>query len=185
MATVNKASLRSEFDALKGRFESLRESGGMGPDAQALVEALLMLFELLMAVFMEKGTPKGSRNSGLPSSRTEADDTARGAGNGPNRLVVERHKAPATECRACGRGLKGVAPRGHERRVLVDIVFETRETTVEAETKTCPRCRAGSKGAFPDDMPGPLQYGHGVVAFAVHLLAAQMVPLKRTAQAPL
>ena len=196
MATVNKASLRSEFDALKARFESLRESGGMGDEARALFDALLMLFELLMAVFMERGTPKGSRNSGLPSSQTEPDGTARqrprakgkgpkgrADGSGPNRLVVERRTAPATECRACGRGLKGVAPRGHERRVLVDIVFETRETSVEAEVKACPRCGAETKGAFPDDMPGPLQYGHGVVAFAVHLLAAQMVPLKRTAQA--
>ena len=30
-------------------------------------------------------------------------------------------------------------------------------------------------------MPGPLQYGPGIVACAVHLLCAQMVPLKRTA----
>ena len=64
----------------------------------------------------------------------------------------------------------------------MDIVFETRELTVEAEIKTCPRCRTENKGAFPDDMPGPLQYGHGIVAFATHLMAAQMVPLKRTAQ---
>ena len=196
MATVNKASLRSEFDTLKARFESLRESGGMSAEVRALVDALLILFELLMAVFMERQTPKGSRNSGLPGSKAEPDETARGrtgakgkgpkaraAGDGPNRLVVERRTAPATECRACGRGLKGVAPEGHERRVLVDIVFETRETTVEAEVKTCPRCGTESKGAFPDDMPGPLQYGHGIVAFATHLMAAQMVPLKRTAQA--
>ncbi len=134
-----------------------------------------MLFELLMAVFMERGTPKGSGNSGLPSSQADAD--------GPNRLVVEVRKAPATECRACGRGLGGVAPHGHERRFLVDIVLETREATVEAEVKTCPRCRTETRGAFPDDMPGPLQHGHGVVAFAVHLLAARTVPLKRTAQA--
>ena len=195
MATVNRASLRSEFDALKGRFEALDAEGGMGDEARALFDALLMLFELLMAVFMEKGAPKGSANSGLPSSQTEADGTARArpgakgkgpkaraAGDGPNRLVVERRVAPVAECRACGRGLEGVSPHGHERRVLVDIVFETRELAVEAEVKACPRCGAETKGAFPDDMPGPLQYGHGVVAFAVHLPAARMVPLKRAAQ---
>ncbi len=170
MATVNKASPRSEFDALKGRFEALCAAGGMSPGGRALFEALLMLFGLLMAVFMERNTPKGSGNSGLPSSKAEPDATARrrpgakgkgptdrAAGEGPTRLVVER-------------------------RVLVDIVFETRETTVEAEFKTCPRCRTETRGAFPDDMPAPLRYGHGVVAFATHLLAAQMVPLKRTAQ---
>ena len=195
MATVDRASLRSEFDALKARFEDLCARGEMSAESRALFDALLMLFQLLMAVFMEKNTPKGSRNSGLPSSRAEADGTARGrpgakgkgprsraAGGGPNRLVVEKRAAPVAECRACGRDLAGTAATGRERRVLVDIVFETRELTVEAEIKTCPRCRTENKGRFPGDMPGPLQYGHGVVAFAAHLMAAQMVPLKRAAQ---
>ena len=195
MATVNKASPRSEFDALKGRFEDLCAQGKMSAESRALFDALLMLFQLLMAVFMEKNTPKGSRNSGLPSSQTEPDETARrrpgakGKGpkaragqDGPNRLVVEKRTAPVAECRACGRDLGDVAPEGRERRVRVDIVFETRELTVEAEVKTCPRRRTGNKGRFPKDMPGPLQYGHGIVAFATHLMAAQMVPLKRAAQ---
>ena len=107
---------------------------------------------------------------------------ARAARGGPTRVAVETRTAPAAECGACGRGLKDVEPSGHERRKLFDIVFETTELTVEAEIKTCPRCRAETRGAFLDDMPGPLQYGHGVVAFAMHLLAVQMVPLKRTAQ---
>ena len=192
MAAVNKASLRSEFDALKGRFEALCADGKMSPESRALFDTLLMLFEVLLAVFMEKNTPKGSRNSGLPSSRAGADETARGRpgakGKGPklrgggNRRLIETRTAAAAECRACGGGLAGVGPSGHERRVLVDLVFETRELTVEAEIKTCPRCRAETRGRFPADMPGPLQYGHGVVAFATHLPAAQMVSLKRAAQ---
>ena len=130
MATVNKVSLRTEFDALKARFEALCTDGKMSPEGRALVDALLMLFELLMAVFLEKNTPKSSRNSGLPSSQTGADETARvhtGAqGKGPksraapNRVVVETRTAPVTECRACGRDLEGVAPADHERRRLVD-----------------------------------------------------------------
>ena len=193
MATVDRASLRAEFDALEARFEALRASGGLGAEAGALADALLSLLRLLMAVFMERGTPKGTRNSGLPSSQADADDTARpGAkGKGPkaraeraaaSRLVVESRTAPVAECRACGADLTGVEPAGRERRVLVDIVFETRELTVEAEVKACPRCRTESKGRFPDDMPGPLQYGPGIVAFATHLMATQMVPLKRAAQ---
>ena len=195
MATVNKASLRSEFEALEGRFAELCAADKMSAEGRALVEALLMLFRLLMAVFLEKNTPKTSNNSGLPSSQTEADETARvhtGAkGKGPklraaenraNRVVVETQTAPVAACRACGRDLERVRPTGTERRVRVDLVFETRELTVEAEIKTCPRCRTENRGAFPNDMPGPLQYGHGIVAFAVHLLAAQMVSLKRTVQ---
>ena len=74
MATVNKSSLRAEFDALKARFESLRAAGKMSAENRALVDALLMLFELLMAVFMEKHTPKSSANSSLPASQSPNDE---------------------------------------------------------------------------------------------------------------
>ena len=77
MATVNKSSLRAEFDALKARFESLCAAGKMSADSRALFDALLMLFELLMAVFMEKHTPKSSANSSLPASQSPNDETAR------------------------------------------------------------------------------------------------------------
>ena len=40
----------------------------MCADSRAVVDALLMLFEVLMAVFMEKHTPKSSANSSLPAS---------------------------------------------------------------------------------------------------------------------
>ena len=75
MATVNKSSLRAEFDALKARFESLCVEGKMSADSRAVVDALLMLFEVLMAVFMEKHTPKSSANSSLPASQSPNDDT--------------------------------------------------------------------------------------------------------------
>ena len=88
MATVNKSSLRAEFDALKARFESLCAEGKMSADSRALFDALLMLFEVLMAVFMEKHTPKSSANSSLPASQSPNDETARtrpGAkGKGPS-----------------------------------------------------------------------------------------------------
>ena len=80
MASVNKASLREEFEGLKGQFEQLCAEGKMGADSRALFQALLMLFELLMAVFMEKRTAKNSRNSGLPPSQTGKDDSAPQAG---------------------------------------------------------------------------------------------------------
>ena len=112
-----------------------------------------------------------------------ADKASPRAGrDGPNRRVVEVETAPVAECRSCRGGLAGVDPTGRGRRVRVDLVFETRELTVEAEIKTCPRCRAGNRGRFPADMPGPLQYGHGAVAFATHLPAARMVPPERAAQ---
>jgi len=81
MPSLNKASLRQELDALKGELERLCAAGKMAQESKVLFQALLALFELLMAVFMEKHTPKNSRNSSLPPSQTEKDDeTATQAG---------------------------------------------------------------------------------------------------------
>ena len=195
MATVNKASLRAEFDALKARFESLCAEGKMSPESRTLFDALLMLFELLMAVFMEKHTAKSPANSGLPPSQSPDDATARtrpGAkGKGPAsneaRAANTRTRTYVTElrvesCARCGEDLTDTACTGHERRTLIDIVFEKVVRHADADIKHCPRCHTETRARFPDTMPGPLQYGPGVKAYVVHLLVAQMLSLKRVAQ---
>ena len=68
MSTVNKASLREEFGALKGELKRLSAPGKMAAESRALFQAMLMLFEVLMAVFMEKHTTKDSKNSSKPPS---------------------------------------------------------------------------------------------------------------------
>ena len=73
-------------------------------------------------------------------------------------------------------------PNGHERRTLIDIIFEKVVQHVDAEIKVCPHCQAKNKGSFPDEMSGPLQYGAGIKAFAMNLLIAQMLSLKRVQQ---
>ena len=190
---MNKASLRTEFDALKARFESLCAEGKMSPESRALVDALLMLFELLMA-FMEKHTPKSSANSGCPPLRARTTPP-------PAPAPAPRARAPRTEarcantrtrehvrvlgvdcCARCGEDLTDTACTGHARRTLVDIVFEKVVRHADAEIKHCPRCHAEARARFPDEMPGPLQYGPGVKAYVVHLLIAQMLSLKRVAQ---
>ena len=195
MATVNKASLRTEFDALKARFESLCAEGKMPPESRALVDALLMLFELLMAVFMEKHTPKSPANSGLPPSQSPNDATARtrpGAkGKGPsyngercaNTRTREYVKVLSVD--ACGalrrrphRHRLHRSPAPHPRRHRVREGRASRD----AQIKHCPRCHAETRARFPLEMPGPLQYGPGIKAYVVHLLIAQMLSLKRVAQ---
>ena len=195
MATVNKSSLRAEFDALKARFESLCAEGKMSAESRALVDALLMLFEVLMAVFMEKHTPKSSANSSPPASQSPNDDTARtrpGAkGKGPSyhdaRYANTRTRESARvlsvdACQRCGEDLTDAACTGHERRTLIDIVFEKVVRHADAQIKHCPRCHAETRARFPREMPGPLQYGPGIKAYVVHLLIAQMLSLKRVAQ---
>ena len=159
------------------RFHDLGEQGKVSPECETLVSGLLMLMELILTVFMEKTTRKGSRNLGLPSSQTPPDETAMGKtgakGKGQDPKVHDNACVrEVTACSECGRDMAGVDISGDERRTK----------HVDAEIKTCPDCGAETRGAFPDAMPGPLQYGHGIVAFATHLLAAQMVPLRCVAQ---
>ena len=195
MPQVEKASLRAEFDALKGRFERLCADGQLGAEGRALVEALLLLFELVLAVFMEKHTPKNSQNSSLPSSRTDKTDdadtqagakakgrSARHTRSDNTRTVETVTVIPVTACDHCGEDLRDVPAQGGERRTRIDIVFEKVVSHVEAEIKACPHCGQQTKGAFPPDLAGPRQYGPGLKAYVLHLLVAQMVALKRVQQ---
>jgi len=195
MANVNKQLLREEFDTLKARFEHLCAEGKMNSESRSLMQALLMLFELLMAVFMERRTTKDSKNSSKPSSQTGKDDTAasqtgaKGKGKAENnarsgntRTVETVQVAEVHVCETCGEDLGHTPCAGHERRTKIDIVFEKVLSHVDAEIKECPRCQARTKGHFPADMPGPLQYGPGVKAYVLSLLIAQMVSFKRVQQ---
>jgi transposase len=195
MASVNKQSLREEFDTLKGALESHCAAGKVAPETRTLIQALLALFELLMAVFMEKTTPKNSRNSSLPSSQTDkADETATQPGShtkgkaahtgrsANTRTIETLEIAPVHDCECCGKDLTAEPCQGHERRTLLDIVYEKREHHVDAEIKQCPLCQTVNKGAFPASMAGPLQYGPGIKATVINFLVAQMVSLKRVQQ---
>ena len=195
MASLDKLSLRQEFDTLKGQFEQLCTDGKLGAEGRALVQALLMLFELLMAVFMEKRTPKNSRNSSLPSSQTgKDDDTTAHPGTKPKgresndtrcgntRTVETVEITPVTACDTCGEDLRHVPCQDHERRTRIDIVFEKVVTHVDVEIKSCPHCQAQTKGVFPTDLSGPRQYGPGIKAYVLNLLLAQMLSLNRVQQ---
>ena len=195
MPSLNKASLREEFDALKGEFQRLCANGQMAPESRALFQAMLMLFEVLMAVFMEKRTAKTSANSGLPPSQTAKDeDTAPRPGtnakgkeynatpNSNTRTVETVVRSAVTVCESCGEDLRNTPCQGVERRTRIDIVFEKVVSHVDAEIKQCPQCQAKTKGAFPAEMSGPLQYGPGIKAYALNLLVAQMLSLRRVQQ---
>jgi len=190
--TVNKQSLREEFDALKGQFAELSADGKISGESRALVDALLILFELLMAVFMEKSTRKNSTNSSQPPSQTPKDETARpragakgkgktlGQERSANTRTVETVTVSKVEtCESCCEDLSAQSTLGYVRRTQVDIVFEKVVSHVDAEIKECPYCGEEATGPFPKDMPGPLQYGPGIRGYVLNLLIAQMLSLKR------
>ena len=169
MPSVNKQSLREEFDQLKVRFENLSNEGKIIQETTALFQSMIMLFELLIAVFMEKKTRKNNRNSSIPSSQTSKDRTfigANGKGKKHNGMLSENTRTVETtqvaeikDCEFCAESLDGIPATDHERRTKIDIIFEKVVSHVDAEIKVCPRCNMQNKGRFPEDMAGPLQYG--------------------------
>jgi transposase len=191
MPSVNKKSLRQEFDQLKDRFTVLSNEGQVTPEVGTLFQAMIMLFELLIAVFMEKTTAKNNRNSSKPSSQTGKDQTAtqsgtngkgkqeNGALSANTRTVETRQVAKVTDCKFCGEALDDIPAAKHERRTKLDIIFEKVVSHVDAEIKVCPRCHMQNKGRFPQEMSGPVQYGPGIKGYVVNLLVAQMISLKR------
>ena len=192
MPSVNKQSLREEFDQLKVRFENLSNEGKITQETTALFQSMIMLFELLIAVFMEKKTRKNNRNSSIPSSQTSKDRTfigANGKGKKHNGVLSENTRTVETtqvaeikDCEFCGEPLDDIPATDHERRTKIDIIFEKVVSHVDAEIKVCPRCNMQNKGRFPEDMAGPLQYGPGIKGYMVNLLVAQMISLKRVQQ---
>jgi transposase len=195
VASVNKQSLREEFEALKGRFAQLCADGKITAESRALVEALLMLLRVLMAVFMEKHTLKNSANSSKPSSQTPKDETAiTRAGTHSKGKVYHETRSVNTRtvesvqiskvsfCEDCAEDLHKVPCQGYERRTQIDIVFEKVVTHVDAEIKLCPHCGTQARGSFPEAFCGPLQYGAGIKAYVLNLLIAQMLSLKRVQQ---
>lgn len=196
MAAIDKQSVREEFDKIKAGFQEQVAAGKVSTDVATLFNALMMLVNIILSIFMEKTTKKTSANSSIPPSQTTPDDTSittksktgddqnkqktvTVAGN--TRTVETVTLLPALACETCGADLSDVECTCIERRTTIDIMFEKTEEHVDVEVKQCPACNATVKAKFPDDMPGPLQYGNGIKAYVIQLLIAQMIALNRVA----
>jgi len=71
MGRVNKTSLRDEFDHLKSEFARLSASNKISSESMVLFKAMFMLFEVMIAVFLEKQTKKIVRIRAFPPLRQE------------------------------------------------------------------------------------------------------------------
>ncbi len=192
MANINTSSVRDELDRLRSQFVELSGEGSLTRESTILMQGMLTLLELICAIFLEKNTAKTSKNSSKPSSQTDKDESAlpqtgrNGKGKkeqgelaSNTRVVQVITVSEVTACPVCGEDLTHTHCHGQERRTKIDIVFEKVVEHVDAQIKACPGCDAQVKGAFPADMPGPLQYGNGLKAYCINLLVCQMVALNR------
>lgn len=191
MATVNQKSVREEAERIKLEFDHLIVTKKINNESKMLFQSMLMLLNLLIAIFLEKTTKKTNKNSSKPSSQTEKDESSTNKGTNEKgksehnvtanntRTVENVTVAKVTICDICCNDLSNTPCEHVERRTKIDIVFEKVVEHVDAEVKVCPACEATIKGVFPTDMVGPLQYGNGIKAYVINLLICQMISLNR------
>jgi transposase-like protein len=192
MANIDKKSVRNEVDKVKAEFESLCESGKVSSEIKVLMSSMLMIMELILSIFLERQTRKNSKNSSLPPSQTDKDDTSlppkdsHKKGKQENNTIADNVRvvenvtlSEVHSCDVCGENLQKCSAQGYERRTKIDIIFEKVVDHIDAEIKQCHVCESITKGSFPADRHGPLQYGSGIKAFIINLLVMQMVSLNR------
>lgn len=192
MSNVNGQSVREEAERIKVEFARISSSKKIDPELSFLFQSLITLLNLLIAIFLEKKTKKNSKNSSIPPSQTEKDESSttqpgsNGKGKTENNETANNTRTietftlhSVTRCDVCGEDLTDIPCDHVERRTKIDIVFEKRIDHVDVEIKTCPTCESTVKGQFPADMPGPLQYGNGLKSFVINLLVCQMLSLDR------
>lgn len=192
MASINKESVREEFDRIKSEFNKLSVNKKVPNECSLLMKSMIMLMELILSIFLERITKKNSKNSSKPSSQTDKDESAitnkgsNSKGKNESNSIANNTKikesvtiAKANLCDVCGEDLSNTISKDYERRTKIDIVFEKVVNHVDAEIKHCSTCDSTVKGRFPLDMPGPLQYGNGLKAYVINLMICQMISLNR------
>lgn len=193
MASIDKESVREQFDSIKLTFKELQQDGKVSADVSAMMKSMFFLFELIISIFLEKKTKKTTANSSKPSSQTDKDESTppivpgkHSKGKSTNELSVDNLRTKESivvikvaECQDCGEDLSNEVCTTYERRTKIDIVFEKNVEHFDAQIKSCPSCLAVSQAPFPSKIKSRLQYGAGIKAFMINLLIAQMLPLKR------
>jgi len=197
-----KASHNQGVEPIKLPSEiEIRAAVRQGEDA--VVALVLAAFAQLAARIqaLEDQKAKNSRNSGKPPSSDGLNKPApkslrkrhgRKSGGQPGHegktlKAVERPDQikvyPVERCCHCQASLEGVEAERVEKRQVFDVPPVHIEVTEhQAEIKVCPLCGEESRGAFPEGVTQPVQYGREIKAQAVYLNQYQMLPLERVSE---
>ena len=97
----------------------------------------------------------------------------------PNLIVIH---APSS-CHECGLNLSQVDGTCAEKRQVFDIPHPKIEVTEHrALEKQCPCCGERSRGIFPENIRGPVQYGERAQALAAYFAHQHFIPVDRVCQ---
>jgi len=179
---------------------SLAEAREVIKRQAAIIEQLLRQVKRLTQRVdeLEARLGKNSRNSHKPpstdgydkpqpKSRRKRSNRPSGGQPGHKGHTLEQVEQPddielhtLEVCPACQSSLKGAAVRGYEHRQVFDVpAFKVRVTEHQAEIKECPCCNHTGKGAFPEGVTQPVQYGVQVKALVSYFSQYQLLPYQR------
>lgn len=85
-------------------------------------------------------------------------------------------------CEACGESLDTTRRVGDERRQVFDLPPINLSVAEHRSVRMLCRCGSLTDGRFPQGVGAPTQYGPGVRAVGVYLVAQQHLPYKRATQ---
>ena len=171
-------------------------------DLIALVESLAVENAALKARLAELERQLGlnSSNSGKPpssdglkkparvASLREASKKKPGGQSGHAGETLRQTAEPdatidhfPSTCSGCGEALRQGMAGDYAARQVFDLP-EPRPLVVtehRAHFCECPGCGARTRGAFPDGVNAPVQYGAWLAAFVIYLAHQQLLPEKR------
>jgi len=130
-------SIRNEVSKIKADFERLCSKGKITTEIKFLMTSMFMIMELILSIFLEKQTRKDNKNSSIPSSQTDKDESAKDPKNGSNgkgkkendlnvnntRTIETITVSEVYNCDVCGDDLSQTDCIGHERRTKIDIIL--------------------------------------------------------------
>ena len=81
MARINHASLRAQLHDCRAQFEAIKQHGEASADTLALINALFMLVDIVVAVFLERTTPDLGNSDEFTRRHRRRPDPPEGSGS--------------------------------------------------------------------------------------------------------
>jgi len=184
---THSASVEAVIEALRAENALLRAENA------TLIERLAELERRLGLNSSNSGKPPSSDGLKKParvSSLRERSGKKTGGQKGhPGETLSRVEKPDATidhypeVCTACGEPLNAAMATGHVARQVFDLPEPQPLIVTEhrAHGCCCAACGAQTRGAFPDGVTAPVQYGKRIGALVLYLLHYQLLPEQRLA----
>lgn len=92
-------------------------------------------------------------------------------------------KLRVTKCQCCGKSLKGINPKGYDKRQEFEIPqIEVIVTEYQSEIKDCPDCGKENRALYPEGITHKVQYGNYLRSIAIYFRNYELLPSERTAE---